>query len=280
MKEFLSGKLQCPNCKIELTQQDVNLFCPQCHSVFLFKNNCLLFLNSEALEIDKESNNIRDYFKRWPRFYYFVMIVFGPGLFTGLSANKFVKKFSSLGVTVNLGSGPRKIDDVVINLDLFPYKDVDVVADIEKLPFKNGSVYRIICDNVLEHVKNPEAVIAEIYRVLPSGGMAYFCVPFMHPFHSSPADFTRWTQEGLVNLFKAFEVVEKGVRIGPFSALTIQLCYITALTLSFNNEILYWLWVNLSMFIFFPIKLLDLIFSRFRRASDSAAILYFVVKKK
>lgn len=224
---------------------------------------------------------IRDFFKRWPHFYYFVATVFGPLFFSGLSPTKFLKRFAlEGGKHLNLGSGPRILSPEVINVDIFPYKGVALVADITHLPLEANSVDTIVCDNVLEHVEDPTAVVAETHRLLRSGGYAYMCIPFMYPFHSSPVDFTRWTMPGLTKLFGEFEMVESGVRAGAFSTLNVYCCYLFALLFSFNSLRLYWILVNVSMFIFFPIKLLDAIFCHFPMSRDMAAVLYVVLKKK
>jgi SAM-dependent methyltransferase len=227
------------------------------------------------------TSNIRDFFKRWPVFYYFVEIVFGPTLLLGLNAKDFLKKYKLKEGVVNVGSGPRRLDSSVQNIDKFDYKGVDIVADIEKrVPLENSSVSGIVCDNVLEHLSNPESAIREFHRILRPDGLVYISTPFYYPFHPSPSDFTRWTKEGLLNLFEEFEIVEIGVRSGPFSALSVTLSYLFATVFSFGSNFLYWLLLDLSMLIFFPIKFLDFIFNYWPNAVNMAAVLYLVVKKK
>lgn len=223
---------------------------------------------------------LRDFFKRWPRFYYFIANIFGPMWFSGLSAENFLHKYISSGKKLNLGSGPRILGDDIINVDIFPFPSVKMVADISRLPLSDDSVSQIVCDNVLEHVENPAGVIAEIYRVLEKGGTAYFCNPFLYPFHASPNDFFRWTDVGFLKMIDRFELLEKGVRSGIFSALSAYLCYLLATLFSFGSKNLYWLLVNLSIFIFFPIKLLDAIFCKLPFTENTAAILFYVVRKK
>ncbi len=154
--------------------------------------------------MDKDSDQLRDFFKRWPKFYYFVNIVFGPLLFIGLSSKKFLKIYSGRGHVFNLGSGPLVLGKNIINIDLCQFKNVHVVSDISKLPLKDNSAGKIICDNVLEHIPTPEAVIKEIYRVLLPGALSYLTIPFLYPYHPSPCDFTRWTKLGFLNILKGF----------------------------------------------------------------------------
>lgn len=223
--------------------------------------------------------DIRDFFKRWPRFYYFIAVFFGPVLFSGLSGKRFLRKYPYNGVILNIGSGPRILAKGVTNVDIFPYKGVEVVGDASAVPLPDGNAGRIISDNVLEHVKDPQKVVKEMYRLLEPGGVAYVATPFMYPFHSSPSDYQRWTTQGLRELFKDFEMVEIGVRAGPFSALDAYLCHLTGVVLSFGSPTLRSLITNLAMFIFFPIKLLDIIFNYWPGVEDVASVLYCVVRK-
>jgi len=41
-------------------------------------------------------------------------------------------------------------------------------------PIESNSINLIVCDNVLEHIANPEKIFSEIHRVLKSGG--YLCI--------------------------------------------------------------------------------------------------------
>lgn len=229
---------------------------------------------------DQSNDFIREFFKRWPPFYYLVATVFGPIWLTGLSPKQFLRKYKLSGLVVNLGSGPRRIGEGVVNIDSTPYEEVDTVADITLLPLESGSVSRIVCDNVLEHVPEADKAVAEILRVLKPGGVAYISTPFLYPFHSSPSDYHRWSRQGLVHLFRNFSVLEIGVRGGIMSAFTVMLCYVIPGILSFGSGKLYWFLVNVSLFIFFPIKFLDIVFNMLPFSSNTASVFYCVVEKR
>lgn len=47
----------------------------------------------------------------------------------------------------------------------------------ERLPFADGSFGSVVCSEVLEHVGDPDAVIAEASRVLRPGGVFVFSMP-------------------------------------------------------------------------------------------------------
>ena len=239
-------------------------------------------MNTNKSETDKSGDSIREFFKRWPRFYYAVMIICGPGFLSNLSARGFLQKYPRVGVTLNVGSGPRVVAPDVVNVDITAYESVSIVADAAALPSPDGSIARLIYDTVLEHVDRPEAVVAEANRVLESGGYAYMSIPFMYPFHSSPSDYTRWTEEGIRNIFVRhnFEIVELGVRAGPFSIIVLWMSYLTASLFCFGNRRLYWMIVNVTLLIYFPIKIFDVIAVRLPFIANVSSILYVVAQKK
>ena len=227
---------------------------------------------------------LREYFKKWPTFYFVVATIFGP-VYTGrLSAGVFLKecfpKENKAIKVLNLGSGPKILRADIINVDIGDYKEVDVQADLAALPFESNSVDGFVCDNVLEHVSDPYGAVSEMYRVLKPGSVGYVSTPFLYPFHASPYDYSRWTAQGLRLLFKDFEIVEIGARSGFFSTLTVWACYLIPTLFSFGSSKLYWILVNVSLFIFFPIKFLDIFANHLPFASNTAAVLYCVVKKK
>lgn len=223
-------------------------------------------------------NDLRNFFKQWPRFYTIMVKIFSPIFFGGLSPQAFLKSYGN-GRTVNVGSGPQKLGPNIINVDILPFPGVDVVANIKTLPFENETIDRVVCDNVLEHVDEPVQAVAELYRILKPGGYLYICTPFLYPFHASPHDYTRWTLPGLRVLCQNFVVIEEGVRSAFFSTLCTYLCYACATLISFGNKTLYWLLVNIFTFIFFPIKFLDFFLGWLPRSSNLAAAVYVVVKK-
>jgi SAM-dependent methyltransferase len=230
---------------------------------------------------EKKQFDIREYMKRWPKFYYFVVFVFSPVYFGGLSSRGFVKKYGiEGGERLNLGSGPRRLGYNFKNVDLFSYEGVDITADIARVPLADSTVSMIVCDNVLEHIEDPVAVVSEMKRLLSVSGVAYISTPFLYPFHSSPSDYQRWTHEGLKQLFVGFDMVEIGVRAGIFSTLTVYLCYLFASIFCFGSHKLYSLLLNISIFIFFPIKYLDIVGNYLPFSQDTASVLYCVVRKR
>lgn len=72
----------------------------------------------------------------------------------------------------------------------------DIFGDAASLPFASGSFDSVACYEVLEHVLEPEAVLAEIARVLAPGGVSELSMPFLYPVHDAPHDYQRWTRYG------------------------------------------------------------------------------------
>ena len=73
----------------------------------------------------------------------------------------------------------------------------DVFADARGLPFATAGIQGVIFKDVLEHVRGPERVLAEIGRVLEPGGTLVLWMPFIYPIHDAPYDFQRYTEHGL-----------------------------------------------------------------------------------
>ncbi len=168
------------------------------------------------------------------------MRIFGTSMLN-LTAKKFFKQQYRPGaLAVNIGSGTHTIDPNVFNLDLFPYKRVDITADICNLPFKNNSVDLIICEEVLEHLPDPDSALREMSRILKTTGRIYMNVPFIMQYHSSPHDYQRWTKYGVRQMMsKYFTVTNLGIAYGPTSALVLVLISWLAILLSFGSQKIY-----------------------------------------
>ena len=223
-------------------------------------------------------DGLRERLKSLPLFYRTMTVIFGPALLV-FGPGWFLKNFPRPGRCLNLGAGVRRLGPGVENIDIAPAPMVDIVADIAHLPIADASVARFVCDNVLEHVPDVEAAVREMHRILEPGGIGYVSTPFLYPVHASPSDFHRWTAPGLLMLFKDFELVKIGTRSGPFSTLNVWLCYTFATIFCLGSDKLFWLLVNASLFLFFPVKLLDLPLLLLPQSLHSASVFYLVVRK-
>ncbi len=127
---------------------------------------------------------------------------------------------------LHIGGGPQRNHPREINLNFFPLRNVDIVADAERIPFKDLSLDVIISNAVLEHVKDMDAALKEISRVLKPKGLLYVEIPFMQHYHAQDnanvhfEDYRRFTEAGLKEIFRHFCVpIDVGVCVGPTSTL-------------------------------------------------------------
>ncbi len=91
-----------------------------------------------------------------------------------------------------------------------------VCADASKLPFEDNSIDTMIMNDAMEHVDEPEKVIAECMRVLKKGGRLYANFPpYHHPFgaHLSDLIYIPWVHLffGEKVLIEAYKELAKSV---------------------------------------------------------------------
>jgi SAM-dependent methyltransferase len=78
--------------------------------------------------------------------------------------------------------------------DLTPGLSPDVAADVASLPFRAGAFDAIKITEVLEHVPDPAAALAECRRVLRVRGHVVISAPFLERLHGDPSDYGRYTE--------------------------------------------------------------------------------------
>ncbi|MDA8602532.1 class I SAM-dependent methyltransferase [Gammaproteobacteria bacterium] len=73
----------------------------------------------------------------------------------------------------------------------------DYTYDGETFPFENNLFDVVICNQVLEHVFNPDQFLSEIFRVLKPDGKILLTVPFAWDEHEQPIDYARYSSFGM-----------------------------------------------------------------------------------
>jgi SAM-dependent methyltransferase len=86
----------------------------------------------------------------------------------------------------------------------------DLMGTAYAIPAPAGRFDTALCTDVLEHLEEPGAALAETFRVLKPGAHAIYTVPLFWHLHEEPRDFYRYTRHGLKYLFEkaGFEVIE------------------------------------------------------------------------
>ncbi len=107
----------------------------------------------------------------------------------------------------------------LISTDIDPDCGPDKVDDITASSFADARFDAVMIAEVLEHVEDPRAAVAEIERLLKPGGRLIASTPFIYPLHARPHDYWRFTRYGLALLFRRFEGVEIRERNGWAEAL-------------------------------------------------------------
>lgn len=129
------------------------------------------------------------------------------------------------GLVLDLGCGNQPYKSLLAH-DAYVPVDIDidrrpmVVADAQWLPFRDESVDSVLCTEVIEHVREPSRVIAEIWRVLKPDGILLLTAPMSWGLHYEPHDYWRFTPYGLkVLLEQQGFIVEEIQRIGGLFSL-------------------------------------------------------------
>ena len=92
-----------------------------------------------------------------------------------------------------------------------------VAAAGEHLPFGNGSFGVVLCDNVVDHAERPEAIVAEMARILAPGGLLYFTVNVHHRLYGIVSSAHRaWNAAGIRFEIKPF--ADHTVHLSPAQA--------------------------------------------------------------
>lgn len=128
-----------------------------------------------------------------------------------------------------------------------PY--LDIITDINQpLSIVSESFNTVLLSDVLEHIRKPENLIAEVYRLLLPEGKFVLNVPFFYWIHEQPFDYYRYTKFALEEMlvdagFKIVKIEELG---GAPEVLVDVFCK-NALAIPIIGRSLVWLIQNITM---------------------------------
>ena len=100
---------------------------------------------------------------------------------------------------------------------------------IDELPFEDGSFNSVIMDNVLEHIKNPEAILKEVNRVLVENGIFLVGVPGSLGFTKDSDHKVFYSKEKLIktlsqNGFKELKIFAMPINLKLLDKYLNQYC--------------------------------------------------------
>jgi SAM-dependent methyltransferase len=94
-----------------------------------------------------------------------------------------------------------------VGTDMRSGPGVDRVEDLRGLTFGDGEVGTVLCLDTLEHCADPAGACRELHRVVADGGLCVVSSVMFFPVHGYPADYWRFTPEGLRLLLTPFDDV-------------------------------------------------------------------------
>ena len=192
-----------------------------------------------------------------------------------LKLREYIKPGSLI---LNVGSGMISDNHSTVNLDYFLFPSVDIVADAHNIPFEDGSFDVIQTEFMIEHVKDPFQVASEVSRVLKPGGILYISYPFIHPYHSFPDDYFRFTNNGIRSMFPDMDIIVEGPLTGP----ACRWVGATADLISFfmPGQKLRLAARGITLALLCPVKLFDMIFNKMAESKNHAVTLFSLLCKR
>lgn len=130
------------------------------------------------------------------------------------------------GVLLDIGCGDKPLRCLFpkfrnyVGIDLSIECKPDLVSSAYRIPVRDTIADAILCTEVLEHTREPQKVVAELFRLLKPGGKLLVSVPMSWNLHYEPTDFYRFTSYGLTyTLEKAGFNVIKVQRVAGLTSL-------------------------------------------------------------
>ena len=111
----------------------------------------------------------------------------------------------------------------------YNFEDIVIIKPNDILPLKDDYADLALSTEVLEHVKDIDLFLSEIYRIMKSGGKLIMTTPFLWPVHEAPNDYRRFTNFGIKHLLtkKGF----KNIKIIRSNGFLFTLCQLIVMNL-------------------------------------------------
>ena len=161
---------------------------------------------------------IRKHFSRFKEDSYFCDLGFGPGVLTAFILQQDAS-WRAAGVDISKDC-LRHAERFLEKKEVLGRSELSV-ADVRSLPYPDDTFDVVIAVEVLEHITDPEAGLAEAMRVLKPGGYAITALPVQLPLLMHLYDFD--TPDEVLALYEKvglevvdFETKEFQRQVGPF----------------------------------------------------------------
>ncbi len=154
--------------------------------------------------------------------------------------DQFLEKYSHLykGNLYDLGAGESPYKEYFLShaksyvavdwSDSVHQTNCDMAADLNHpLPIATEIADTVIALSVLEHLREPQMMLCESFRILKPGGYLILQVPWQWRLHETPHDYFRYTPYGLRYIFEraGFVNIEVQAQSGFFTMLTLKINY-------------------------------------------------------
>jgi SAM-dependent methyltransferase len=177
--------LACPRCQGALTAGSTVIECRGCAASYALVGNIPAFLDRvpQGMEFSPKKNRLKG--SAWRQ-----------------ANNAFFRRVAAAvpesSIVLDVGAGHSYLKDYFgpnyFATDVYPYERLDFICDLAlAAPLRRDSIDVVLLNNVMEHLPQPQDVLASIARGLKRGGVIAIAVPFIIKVHQMPYDFLRYT---------------------------------------------------------------------------------------
>ena len=195
MQSHFYRLLACPKCKSNIEENPSGFSCSNCNSTYSRDSNILYFVERESysssfgfqwnrfekVQLDSFLGTNRSRFRFETETGWNEKVLRGQFVLdAGSGAGRFAEVALSMGADVLSVDFSNAVKSSSKNL-FAKGNLLTLQSDLQYLPLKRDSIKFIYCIGVLQHTKSPEAIVAELLRVLePDGTLVMTYYPRNH----------------------------------------------------------------------------------------------------